>query len=275
MGVEPQTSPNQMIVEDHMATSQLCAAPGCDKPARQNRHNACSMHEARMRRGGSFEPRQPKLSFEEITGGRSAFGHWTVIGEGEPYQRKSGARRYGPIRTALCRCDCGTTRTIHIHTLKQGNSHHCGCRNGEKNAELHGTHLLSHSKEYRCWAKLKDRCLNPNDGSYADYGGRGITVCDRWHNSFEAFYEDMGAKPSKRHSIDRIDVNGNYEPGNCRWATPQEQAQNQRTTRFVELAGEKLALKEACRRIGAPYTSVHKRMSEGKTFAQAAARYLP
>ena len=257
-----------------MAATQLCAATGCDKPARQNRYNACSMHEARMRRGGSFEPRQPKMTFESIIGGKSAFGHWTVLGEGEPYQRKSAAKRYGPIRTAICRCECGTVRTIHIHTLKQGKSQHCGCRNGEKNAELHGKHLMYGTPEYRTWAHMKERCLNQNCADYPSYGGRGIMVCDRWRDSFEAFFADMGARPAG-HSIERVDVNGNYEPGNCCWATPREQAQNQRTTRFVELAGETLALREACRRIEAPYKSIHRSMSNGKTFEQAAARYLP
>jgi len=258
-----------------MATPQLCAAPGCDKPARQNSYSACSMHDARMRRGGSFDPRQPKRTLADLLGDQERFGSWTVLGEGEPYQRKTEqGRRYGRQRTAHCQCSCGTHRNVPIQTLKSGKSHHCGCRNGEANAELHGRHLLSHTAEYRCWSKLKARCLNPSDGSYGDYGGRGITVCDRWASDFEAFYADMGDKPTPLHSIDRIDVNGNYEPGNCRWATPRQQAQNQRSTRYVDLRGEQLSLMEACRRIGAPYKAVHKRMTNGQSFELAAHAYL-
>jgi hypothetical protein len=133
---------------------------------------------------------------------------------------------------------------------------------------------MSGTPIYKSWASLKARCLNPNNADYPDYGGRGITVCDRWSDSFEAFYEDMGARP-EGSSIDRIDVNGNYEPTNCRWATGVEQAQNKRETRWVSFRGEKLSMIEACRRAGLStmkYKVIHARVHKrGLTFEQALA----
>lgn len=260
-----------------MATPAICAAPGCDKPARQNRYKACSAHEARMRRGGSFEPRQPKLTFDQLLSGQSRIGSWEIVGEGEPYRRKTanGERHPdGVQRTAICRCDCGNERLIAIHTLKQGHSSHCGCRNGEKNTELHGTHLLSHTSEYRIWSKMKARCSNPSDGAWDNYGGRGITVCDRWLEGFEPFYEDMGPRPSMAHSIERENVNGNYEPGNCIWATIAVQAINRRNNVRVPYRGEMLAMMEACRRAGVPhrYKAVYGRVRKGMSFADALAK---
>lgn len=231
-----------------------------------------------MRRGGSFERRQPKKTIDQLLAGRSQIGHWTVLGEGKPYCRPTAdgsPHPDGVVRTARCVCDCGTTRNIAIQTLKQERSTHCGCRNGEMNAQLHGTHLMSGTPTYKSWASLKARCLNPNNADYPDYGGRGITVCERWRDSFADFYEDMGSRP-EGCSIDRIDVNGNYEPGNCRWATPTEQMQNVRHNVIVRFRGEDIALIEACRRAGLgreKYKVIHARVHKrGMTFEQALAK---
>jgi hypothetical protein len=95
----------------------------------------------------------------------------------------------------------------------------------------HGESATRASPEYRAWCNIKARCLNPGNKDYPTYGGRGITVYARWRDSYQAFLADVGRRPSPRHSVDRIDVNGNYEPGNVRWATRKEQANNRRTTR--------------------------------------------
>lgn len=110
---------------------------------------------------------------------------------------------------------------------------------------------------------MKGRCLNPSDVSYAHYGGRGISICDRWVDSFENFYADMGDPPSPHHSIDRIDNDGDYEPENCRWATHAEQRNNRRSKRSATLGGVTLPLKEWCTELGASYQLVRARIDRG------------
>lgn len=129
---------------------------------------------------------------------------------------------------------------------------------------------MSGAPEYRTWAKMKERCSNPNSKDWPLYGGRGISVCDRWRDDFEAFYADLGPRP-QGHSIDRIDPNGNYAPGNCRWADDRIQGQNKRVMRWVMLEGEKVALREACRRLGLidRYKVIWQRMKRGVAFEQA------
>ncbi len=106
------------------------------------------------------------------------------------------------------------------------------------------------SATYRIWQGMRDRCFNQKNRFFQNYGGRGITVCDRWRGSFENFLADMGPRPSAKHSIDRIDNDGNYEPGNCRWATSVEQNNNSRNCRMLSLNGETLSAAEWARRLG-------------------------
>lgn len=132
------------------------------------------------------------------------------------------------------------------------------------------THGARQSKEYRCWISIKSRCLNPRNTGFKHYGARGIAICDRWL-TFENFLEDMGRKPSPRNSIERKDVNGNYEPGNCLWATQTEQMRNTRYTHLVEFAGKRIPLVEAVETApkGLKYNTVLYRIRRGWTIEQA------
>jgi hypothetical protein len=130
-------------------------------------------------------------------------------------------------------------------------------------------HGLARRKEYRAWVNMISRCENPKTPGWENYGGRGIAVCRRWRESVEAFYEDIGPRPSPQHSVDRIDNNGNYEPGNCRWATQHEQTRNMRRNRIVTLDGERMILMDAIAKAGVDKRRVFYRLAEGLSFEEA------
>lgn len=178
------------------------------------------------------------------------FGRLTVIEPAENCSRGT---------TWLCGCECGNKKIVPTVDLRMGDTRSCGCLEYEnqKYGNLKHGHALKNkiSKEYIAWARAKSRCFNPNDPKFMDYGGRGITMCDEWCNSFSAFYEDMGSKPNGC-SIERIDTNGNYEPSNCMWADRYTQARNRRNNICVEIDGAKLVLREVATKFGVIYGSL-------------------
>jgi hypothetical protein len=136
-----------------------------------------------------------------------------------------------------CRCECGESVDLRSCNLLSGNTASCGCLHREVVGRLHRTHGKCQTDEHEIWKGMLARCLNPNHSSYPNYGGRGITVCGSWRMSFTAFLADVGSRPSPEHSLDRIDNDGNYKPGNVRWATRAEQSENRRVSQWVEFNG--------------------------------------
>jgi len=176
---------------------------------------------------------------------------WTILGAA-PIFPSPGRRRY----RWLCRCDCGTEKLVLDQSLRLalraavGGSRSCGCLAVEMSTSHGNAANQRPTVEYYAWTAAKKRCNNPRNASYRHYGARGIHMCSAWSASFETFLRDMGEKPSAIHSLDRIDPNGNYAPGNCRWALPIVQARNKRSTRWFAFEGERLILADLAARLG-------------------------
>lgn len=156
-----------------------------------------------------------------------------------------------------CRCDCGAEVVVHSHHLRTGHTTSCGCLKRELTVARFTTHGLSNRcTEWSIWTGMRQRCNDPNSPQYPYYGGRGITISPAW-DDFATFFADMGPRPSPRHSIDRIDNDGPYAPGNCRWATRQEQRRNRRDSITLTHEGRTLALVDWAKELGIKYKTLH------------------
>jgi len=161
------------------------------------------------------------------------FGRLTCMYRVDPPESVADKR----YKYYLCQCSCGNEAVVQLSNLLSGHTKSCGCLNSELSAERarlrNTTHGMYGTREYNIWNAMVDRCTNEKHHNYGLYGGRGIKVCDRWFNSVENFYTDMGDRPPGM-SLDRIDNDGDYEPDNCRWATAKEQSRNKRNNRLIE-----------------------------------------
>lgn len=192
--------------------------------------------------------------FKDITGQR--FGSLTVLHLTKRLDIKDGHSHWA------CRCECGKEVVVSGRYLRAGRTISCGCVRTERIRKMSTTHGWKHTPEYNSWQRAKARCFLKSDRKYSDYGGRGITMCPEWTASFQAFIDYMGPRP-KDTSLDRINNNGNYEPGNCRWATRTEQVRNRRKTIFLTHDGLTLSMPEWAERLGIKYDTLKAKRRKG------------
>jgi len=201
------------------------------------------------------------------------FTYLTVIKEGKPHITSGGFIR----RTLYCECKCGTKKDFQFSSIKSGFIKSCGCYSAKINSERMKTQMKTHgltlTSEYNAWSSMKKRCLKTNHKSYKDYGGRGIFIEEDWVNSFECFLKDMGKKPNKNYSLDRINNNIGYSKENCKWSTKKEQSRNVRNNVMVEYKGETKCLSEWSEIIGINRNKLNYRIFTAKWCIEKAMTY--
>lgn len=183
----------------------------------------------------------------DLTGQK--FGRLTVIKRAKNRTRPSG----GTVVRWACQCDCGRIVVVDSYALRSGHTQSCGCRKIDILLTHSKKHGLSGSFGYRTWDTMIQRCTNPNHKHFLSYGGRGITVCDKWRNSFQSFFDDISKLPhfgEYGYTLDRINVNGNYEPDNVRWATKKEQQNNMRSNRLITYNDETKTISQWAEELG-------------------------
>lgn len=192
------------------------------------------------------------MRFEDLTGNR--YGKLTVVKR----VYKDGERK----THWLCKCDCGNETVVSSDNLKNGHTKSCGCLRVETSKVSLTTHGLSKTRLYKIYKGMKARTTNSSCNEYKNYGGRDIKICDEWLNDFTAFYcWAMGNGYKDGLTIDRIDVNGNYEPSNCRWATMKEQQNNRTNNHNITHNGETLTMKQWAEKLGINYKTLERRIN--------------
>lgn len=193
------------------------------------------------------------------------FGRWTVL-------------QHISHGFWTCVCECGNTSKVNGKFLRAGKSKSCGCYKplATRRKSLRHGHTTDRkaTPEYNAYQNMLKRCLDPKSERYPQYGGRGIEVCASWRDGFANFLADMGERPSPRHSLDRIEVNGNYEKSNCRWALVKVQSRNKTNTIMVDMGGRTIPLAEACEILGLKYGTVHNRIRRYGMTAEEAIQFI-
>ena len=200
------------------------------------------------------------MNKKDITGQK--FGKLTVI------KRVGSDKNYNTLW--LCKCECGNEKVVARYRLINGNTSSCGCAKKIHFSNLNKIHGLSNTKIYYAWRSMKHRCLNPNNDNYLNYGSRGITICDEWLADFMNFYNwSMSNGYKEGLSIDRIDVNGNYEPSNCRWITPKEQSRNTRRNHYITYNNETYCISEWAEKLSIDYYKLKNMLHKTNDFEKA------
>lgn len=198
------------------------------------------------------------------------FGRLTVISQSPlPIKNSKGKIYY----FWEVECECGVIKKVQSCSLVLGKTKSCGCLNVDTVIRLSTTHGMSRAKEYRTWRSMLNRCRNPLTWNFKNYGGRGITVCERWQHSFENFFKDMGER-SEGLSLDRIDNDKGYYKENCRWASRKEQARNKRGSIKINYCGKSYTLRNLSEQYGINYKSLYTAIKRGTALELAVPRLI-
>ncbi len=200
--------------------------------------------------------------FSRLHGIRISPEDWTV----KTFDRLipiGAAFRIAKLTLVVCECSCGNVVLVQCHSIVKGTTGSCGCRHKDRTSQAKFKHGKCDLPEYRIWSGIKTRCTNENESCYQNYGGRGISMCERWLNSFQSFYKDMGPRPTPLHEIDRENNDLGYFPENCRWTDGVTQANNTRSNRRVTIDGETRTIAQWARFANMKYAKLYARIEKG------------
>ena len=196
----------------------------------------------------------------DLTG--QTFGRLIVIKQAKPV-------KHGQHAMWECLCNCGNASVVDGGNLKKGYTKSCGCLGAEKRKESVTTHGLSHTPEYKAWINIIKRCTDKGGIDFELYGGRGIKICDEWRHNFPEFFKHIGKRPSKKYTVERIDNNKGYKPGNVKWATSVEQANNKRSNRLITFEGITMTLAQWGKHSNINYWTLKTRLQRDWPFSRA------
>ena len=192
----------------------------------------------------------------DLTGQR--FGRLVVLRQGKSKILPSGQI----VKTWVCLCDCGNETTVYQQHLKRGDTKSCGCFLSEESRKRKTTHGETKTRLYKIWDGMRQRCKNPNDAAFRHYGARGISICKEWDNYLKFKEWALSHGYCEDLSIDRVDVNGNYEPSNCRWANAYEQSNNKTTSHYLEFDGKKQTIAQWAKELNMPMETLYRRITK-------------